>query len=105
MPATMTLAVAVRSPAFAVIVAWPSCTGVTTPSTTVATSGSLDDHSIASTTWRPTSPRSTSWTISRWRLSGVLSADSGGKQDDLRVGGRRRAARRSRQHEASRQKA
>ena len=37
---------AVRAPTFAVIVAWPSWTGVTMPSTTVAILGSLDDHSI-----------------------------------------------------------
>ena len=34
----------------------PSPTGLTTPSATVATRGSLDDHSIAPVTCRPTSP-------------------------------------------------
>ena len=44
MPETTTLAVAVCSPTLAVIVAWPSWTGTTRPSTTVATLGSLEDH-------------------------------------------------------------
>ena len=47
LPVTRTFAVAARPPTLAVMIASPSPTGRTTPSATVATSGRLDDQSIA----------------------------------------------------------
>ena len=80
MPVTTTLAVAICAPTLAVIVAWPSWTGVTMPSATVATLGSLDDHSIPVARWRPTSPRSISCTIKRLAALGGAQGAFGGNR-------------------------
>ena len=45
-PFTVTLQVAVNEPAFAVMVASPAATAVTSPSATVATAGAEVDHSM-----------------------------------------------------------